>query len=204
MSRIKICGLTREEDIDHVNELKPDYVGFVFATSKRQVTPKEAIKLIEKLDKGIKKVGVFVNPSMEEARRIAEACDLDVLQFHGEEKPEDIIGFPQETWKSFRIKDQESFRELEAYSVGGYLLDTYVKGQQGGTGKAFDWNIDSNINKNKMIILAGGLSPENVEEAVRKMKPHVVDVSSGVETDGYKDFEKIKKFIEKVRRSHDS
>ncbi|SNS81529.1 phosphoribosylanthranilate isomerase [Anaerovirgula multivorans] len=204
MTRIKICGLTREEDIAYVNELKPDYVGFVFATSKRQITPKKAIKLIEKLDRRIKKVGVFVNPSMEEARRIAEACDLDVLQFHGEEKPEDIIGLPRETWKSFRIKNQESFQELEAYSVGGYLLDTYVKGQQGGTGKAFDWNIDSDINKNKMIILAGGLSSENVEEAVEKMKPHVVDVSSGVETDGCKDFEKIKKFIEKVRGSHDS
>lgn len=204
MPRVKICGLTREEDIAYANALKPDYVGFVFAPSKRQIAVEEAIKLIEKLDKNIKKVGVFVNAPMEEVRRIAAVCKLDVLQFHGEEKPQEITDFPQEVWKSFRIKDRESYQQLEAYTVGGYLLDTYVKGQQGGTGKAFDWNIDSDICRNKFIILAGGLSSENIEEALEKMNPQVVDVSSGVETDGYKDFEKIKKFIEKVRRSYDS
>ncbi|MFT9496718.1 phosphoribosylanthranilate isomerase [Anaerosolibacter sp.] len=199
MLKVKICGLTREEDIDYVNHLLPDYAGFVFAASKRQVTLEQAKKLIEKLDNRIEKVGVFVNPAMEEVRKIAECCKLDILQFHGEEKPEDIEKFTQRVWKAFRIKDVESYKELNQYEVDGYLLDSFMKGQQGGTGQAFDWYLNADIHKNKCIILAGGLSADNLQEAVKEMKPHVVDVSSGVESNGHKDFEKMKKFIEKVR-----
>lgn len=203
MVEVKVCGMMREEDIFYANELQPDYVGFIFAPSRRQITVEKAMTLVEKLDKKIKKVGVFVNPSMKEVAGIAKACGLDVLQFHGDEKPQEI-NFPlYEVWKSFRIKDSKSIEKLEDYSVEGYLLDTYVKGMQGGTGKAFNWDIVSEVAGRKPIILAGGLTPENLQKAIMKVRPKVVDVSSGIETNGYKDFNKMKIFIEKARRSYD-
>lgn len=203
MVEVKVCGMMREEDIFYANELQPDYVGFIFAPSRRQITVEKAMALVEKLDKKIKKVGVFVNPSMKEVAGIAKACGLDVLQFHGDEKPQEI-NFPlYEVWKSFRIKDSKSIEKLEDYSVEGYLLDTYVKGMQGGTGKAFNWDIVSEVAGRKPIILAGGLTPENLQKAIMKVRPKVVDVSSGIETNGYKDFNKMKIFIEKARRSYD-
>lgn len=198
--KVKICGLRREEDINYVNELKPDYVGFVFAKSKRQVTPYQGKKLIEKLDKSIKRVGVFVNSPMEEVKKIANICDLDILQFHGEESPGTLKEFQQQVWKAFRIKDDNSFKKLDNYSVEGYLLDTFVEGEEGGTGRIFDWQLIPPIQKKKFFILAGGLTVENIERAIKQVKPKVVDVSSGVEVNGYKDFNKMKKFIEKVRR----
>ncbi|SES89001.1 phosphoribosylanthranilate isomerase [Natronincola peptidivorans] len=200
MIRVKICGLTREEDIDYANKVMPDYVGFVFADSKRQVTVERAKELTEKLDKRIRKVGVFVNAPIEAVKITAERCKLDILQFHGEEKPEELKDVSQEIWKSFRIKNVDSFKELNHYKVDGYLLDTYVKGEMGGTGKAFDWNIPTSEIKDKYIILAGGLTPENVEEAIKKIRPNVVDISSGVESNGLKDLKKMKEFIERVRK----
>ncbi len=197
--KIKICGLRREEDINYVNELKPDYVGFIFAKSKRQITPYKAKKLIEQLDKSIKKVGIFVNEDKENVKQIAKDCNLDVLQFHGDEQPDDIIGFEQEIWKSFNIKDENSFKHMENYNVDGYLLDTFVEGQRGGTGKAFNWDLISHSNKERFIILAGGLNFENIDVAIKKVKPQVVDVNSGIEVDGCKDFNKMKTIIEKVR-----
>ncbi|MCK9267479.1 MAG: phosphoribosylanthranilate isomerase [Alkaliphilus sp.] len=196
---IKICGLRREEDIDYVNKLKPDYVGFVFAKSKRQVTPYKAKKLIEELDKSIKKVGVFVNQNKEHIKQIAKICNLDVLQFHGDEKPGDIVGFEQKVWKSFSIKDKSSFKYMKYYDVNGYLLDTFIEGKKGGTGKVFDWDLISCLNKDGFIILAGGLNSENIDVAIKKVRPQVVDISSGVEVDGHKDFNKMKRIIEKAR-----
>ena len=196
---IKICGLRREEDIDYVNKLEPDYVGFIFAKSKRQVTPYRAKKLIGELDKGIKRVGVFVNQNKEHIKQIAKICNLDVLQFHGDEKPGDIMGFEQKVWKSFSIKDESSFKHMEYYDVNGYLLDTFVEGKKGGTGKAFNWDLIYCLNKERFIILAGGLNFENIDVAIKKVRPQVVDISSGVEVGGCKDFNKMKRIIEKVR-----
>lgn len=198
--KIKICGLRRVEDINYVNELKPDYVGFVFAKSRRQITPYQGKKLIEKLDKRIKKVGVFVNSPIEEVKEIAHICGLDILQFHGDENPETLKGFQQEVWKSFRIKDHNSFKELDNYSVDGYLLDTFAKEEHGGTGKIFDWQLIPPEHKKKFMILAGGLTVENIRRAINEAEPKIVDVSSGVEVNGYKDFNKIKRFLKKVRR----
>ncbi|AOY75810.1 phosphoribosylanthranilate isomerase [Clostridium formicaceticum] len=200
MTAIKICGLTREEDIGYVNQLKPDYVGFVFAESKRKVTKEKAKNLIQGLEKQIKTVGVFVNTSIEEVKEIAAYCDLDILQLHGEENPSYINAFSQKVWKSFRIKNVDGLKQLEKYTTEGYLLDTYVEGAYGGTGKTLDWTAIAPLPQNKPIILAGGLTPENVEGAVKILRPYAVDVSSGVESSGYKDYEKIEKFIRKVRR----
>jgi phosphoribosylanthranilate isomerase len=199
LTKIKICGLKREEDICFVNELKPQYAGFIFAKSKRQVNKEQAAKLIKALDKSIKKVGVFLNQSMEEVKETARYCSLDILQFHGEEEPEYCRYFRKEIWKAFRVKGPDSIQDLKRYEVDGFLLDTFVEGEYGGTGKAFNWQSIMNLLENRFIILAGGLTPENVREAIHILKPAVVDVSSGVETDGVKDFEKMKKFAEKVR-----
>lgn len=199
MIKVKICGLTREEDITYVNQLKPDYVGFVFAKSKRQVSPVIVQRLKDKLDQSIKTVGVFVNTPIYEVKRVAEVCGLDIVQLHGEEKNEDIQSIPQEVWKSFRIKNIDSFQELDAYNVEGFLLDTYVEGEYGGTGKPFDWVEIPIVHREKFIILAGGLTSENVIHGIKKISPAVMDISSGVETNGYKDFDKMKQFIERVR-----
>ncbi|TCO73803.1 phosphoribosylanthranilate isomerase [Marinisporobacter balticus] len=199
MAKIKICGLKREEDILYANALKPDYVGFVFAKSTRQIDMDTAKELISKLDKSIKTVGVFLNHSVYEVNKIEKFCNLDILQFHGEEPPEFCHSYEKEVWKAFRIKDENSLKALEAYKIDGCLLDTFVKGAHGGTGKIFNWEMIANISKNKFIILAGGLTPDNVEDAIKIVKPQIVDVSSGVEVEGTKNFEKMKKLIEKVR-----
>jgi len=198
--RIKICGLRREEDIDYVNKLKPDYVGFIFAKSKRQVSVQQGMELAKKVARGIKKVGVFVNSPTKEVKEIARICELDVLQFHGEEEPDSIQNYHQDVWKAFRIKDENSFKRLDEYSVKGYLLDTFMDGEIGGTGRTFDWSLIPDVHKEKFIILAGGLVLENIISAIDMVHPHVVDINSGVEINGYKDFNKMKEIIEKVRK----
>ncbi|AKL93954.1 N-(5'-phosphoribosyl)anthranilate isomerase TrpF [Clostridium aceticum] len=199
MTAVKICGLTKKEDISYVNQLRPDYVGFVFAESKRKITKEKAKSLIQGLEKQIKTVGVFVNAPIKEVKEIAAYCDLDILQLHGEEDQAYINAFSQKVWKSFRIKNPDDLSQLQQYDTEGYLLDTYVEGEYGGTGKTLDWTGIAPLPQKRPIILAGGLTSENVEEAVKTLRPYAVDVSSGVERDGYKDYRKIEKFIRTVR-----
>ncbi|SHJ66079.1 phosphoribosylanthranilate isomerase [Geosporobacter subterraneus DSM 17957] len=199
MTKIKICGLKRKEDIQYVNQLQPDYVGFVFAKSSRQVDLSWARELIQGLDQHIKKVGIFQDMRKEAVNHIAEGCGLDVLQFHGDEEPEYCKAFQREVWKAFRIKDDESFIQMQQYAVAGYLLDTYTAGQYGGSGKTFPWELAVNIKRTGLLIAAGGLHADNVREAIRILKPDIVDVSSGVEKNGLKNFNKMRSFIEKVR-----
>lgn len=200
MVKIKICGLRRKDDIEYANELKPDYVGFVFAKSKRQIEIEQALYLINFLDKGIKKVGVFVNEPLEKVLNIAKELNLDVLQFHGDETQDYINNFKNFiVWKAIRIREKDDLKKTKEFIVNGYVFDASSKNEYGGTGKTFDWEILQNFSLNVPIILAGGLNENNVEEAIRLVKPYAVDVSSGVETEGYKDFKKMKSFIEKVR-----
>jgi len=198
--KVKICGLRRKEDIEYANELKPDYVGFVFAKSKRQVEVEQALYLIRLLDKEIKTVGVFVNEPVENALKIAQTLNLDVLQFHGDETQDYIDNFKNFTmWKAIRIKDKEDLEKTKEFKVNSFVFDTLTKNEYGGTGKTFNWEVLKGIELNVPIILAGGLNGNNVEEAIKIVNPYAVDVSSGVETEGYKDFKKMKSFIEKVR-----
>ncbi|MBE3592772.1 MAG: phosphoribosylanthranilate isomerase [Thermoanaerobacter sp.] len=200
MVKVKICGLRRKEDIEYANELKPDYVGFVFAKSKRQVEVEQALYLIRLLDKEIKTVGVFVNEPVENALKIAQTLNLDVLQFHGDETQDYIDNFKNFTvWKAIRIKDKEDLEKTKEFKVNSFVFDTFTKNEYGGTGKTFNWEVLKGFELNVPIILAGGLNENNVEEAIRIVNPYAVDVSSGVETEGYKDFKKMKSFIEKVR-----
>ncbi|MDI3534867.1 MAG: phosphoribosylanthranilate isomerase [Thermosediminibacterales bacterium] len=204
LTKVKVCGIRRPEDIEFANILNCDYVGFVFAKSPRQVTKEQVKQLCRGLDSSVKKVGVFVNSSLEDVRITAHICGLDIVQLHGEEPPDycEALEEEVEVWKAVRIKDSESLKTMENFSVKTFLLDSYSLKQYGGSGKVFDWKLALEAKKFGNIVLAGGLNPENVAEAIEIVKPMAVDVSSGVETGGYKDFNKMKRFIEKVRESN--
>lgn len=200
MIKIKICGLRRKQDIEYANMLKVDYAGFVFAPSRRRISFEEARMLIADLDTDIKKVGVFVNERREVIERACDELGLDVIQLHGDEPPENVRGFRGvSVWKAIRVENADSLKAAHNYEVDGILLDTSVIGLYGGTGLRFDLNLLEGVRFRQPVILAGGLNTDNVEEAVLKVKPFAVDVSTGVETGGYKDFEKMKKFVERVR-----
>jgi phosphoribosylanthranilate isomerase len=205
MTKIKICGLKRIEDVQYVNKYLPDYIGFVFAESKRKVTMEQAAELREGLDSRIKAVGVFVNESLDKVVEIAEKCRLDAIQLHGDEDGlyvEKLKGSIKsvEIWKAIRVKDESSLLLLNEYKVDAFVLDAFVEGAYGGVGKVFDWKLAKLAKEYGRIIVAGGLSVDNVSGAVELVMPYGVDVSSNVETDGVKDELKIQGFIEKVRK----
>ncbi len=198
MSRIKICGLSRIEDIEYVNCAKPDYAGFVinFPKSHRNVPLGRLVELSHMVDKDIKKVGVFVNQEAEEIARIAEMAELDYIQLHGNEDEAYIEYIKNITKvpviKAFVIKEKEDVRKAKASKADYILLDS---GQ--GSGQDFDWRLLEEIDRD--FFLAGGISTENIETALRNVKPYAVDVSSGVETSGIKD---IKKIMDIVQLAH--
>ncbi len=199
MTKVKICGLSREEDVQYANELLPDYIGFVFAKkSIRYVRPETARCLKNGLDCKIGAVGVFVNATIEQICSLIENGTIDTIQLHGGEDNGYINELKQRTGapiiKAFGISSQEDIN-IASKSVADYVL---LDSGSGGTGKVFDWAMISNFNRG--FFLAGGLSPENVDMAIKDYKPFAVDISSGVETGGYKDYEKMKEFIERVRR----
>lgn len=214
MTLVKVCGIRRIEDVQFLNELKPEYAGFVFCKSKRQINLELGAQLIKKLDKNIKRVGVFQNSPLEEVRNTAEVLKLDVIQLHGMEDENYIKGlFPFKIWKSISIdvshdlKDDVKIKFYEneinkicRYDVEAVIIDSGVKGSSGGTGMSFNWEILNNLNINKKLVLAGGLNFYNITQAIKIVKPYAVDVSSGVEENGIKSFEKIKQFIDKVRK----
>lgn len=201
MTQVKICGIKREIDVEYINKYLPTYAGFVFAGTKRKLSPEIAGNLCRLTDSRIKKVGVFVNEEFENLLNIASLCKLDVIQLHGGETPEYVqkaknAGY--EVWKAFRIQDRSIFEEIKKYNADKYLLDAYVKDEYGGSGVTFDWSI---IKNGENIVLAGGLTGGNVNDAIAIAKPYCVDVSSGVEDEfGYKDEQKIREFMEVVSR----
>ena len=201
MTKIKICGLTRMEDADWANELLPDYVGLMFAESRRRITPETAARIAGDIDHAVKRVGVFVNPTMDEIQDVLDTCPLDILQLHGEESPAfcEKTGMP--VWKAFRMRTPKVLEELDAYNVDAYILDGWHPDSHGGTNTTFPWEWAQRYDfKDKKVILAGGLTPQNVTEAIQRISPWAVDVSSGVETAGIKNTAKIAAFIERVRQ----
>ncbi len=213
--KVKICGIKEILYAIEVAKAGADFVGFVFAPSKRQITPEKAQEIIQALRKEfpaqLLTVGVFVNTSPDEINAIADFCNLDIVQLSGNEPKEYFREIKKPIIKAVHLKDQsvsEILAEIEAgYKYLGssitddlvYLLDSQVKGMYGGTGKTFDWNLAREVASQFPVILAGGLSPENVSKAVKKVSPWGIDVSSGVETNGVKDVSKIKKFIKMAR-----
>ena len=195
--KIKICGLTRTADIETVNMLLPDYIGFVFwEKSRRNLKEDAAAELKKQLDKRIKAVGVFVDEDSEKILSLVEKGIIDIIQLHGNEDEEYIDYLRQRTdaeiIKAFNVGIPGSLEKAEQSSADYIMLDPGK-----GDGNTFDWQMLGAMKR--PYFLAGGLSPENVGEAIRLLKPYAVDVSSGVETDGLKDPEKMKAFTEKVR-----
>ncbi|NMM63648.1 phosphoribosylanthranilate isomerase [Clostridium sp. P21] len=214
MTLVKVCGIRRIEDVEFLNKLRPEYAGFVFCKSKRQINLETGKQLIKKLDAGIKRVGVFQDNSLKEVRNIAETLRLDVIQLHGREAENYIKQLRQfNIWKSISIDVSDSLEEVNdkvkfyeekinkicECGIEAVLIDSSVKGASGGTGISFNWNVLNNLNVSGKIVLAGGLNFYNITQAIKIVKPYAVDVSSGVEEDGIKSFEKMKQFIEKVR-----
>lgn len=206
MTKIKICGIINKEDALWAINLGVDALGFVFADSPRKVSPRIAQEIIEFLPPFISSVGVFVNEDREKVKEIARNCNLTTLQFHGEESPSYCQGFRKKVVKAFRIKDESILKKISQYKVDAYLLDTYSPEGYGGTGKTFNWDIARKIKELGIpVVLSGGLNPANVKEAINKVRPYAVDVSSGVEKEkGKKDPEKLKNFVKIVRELNES
>ncbi|MBR3171701.1 MAG: phosphoribosylanthranilate isomerase [Lachnospiraceae bacterium] len=197
MTKIKFCGLTGDCDLEAANELRPEYIGFVFAPkSKRYVTPERAAELKRQLAAGIKAVGVFVNDDLYHVAELLNRGIIDIAQLHGSEDEEYIRHLRQLTGKpvirAYRIKTAEDIAEAEKCTADHVLLDSGA-----GTGEMFDWKLIKNMKR--PYFLAGGLSPDNVENAVEQLSPYAVDVSSGIETDGVKDKAKMAAFAAAVR-----
>ena len=214
--KIKFCGLRRPEDIEYANQTRPDYIGFVFAKSKRQVSPELAGQLGLRLMEGIKRVGVFVNAPLEEIFEAVRQAKLDVVQLHGDEGPEEIravremlvgvgtgtIGRIPEIWKAVRTTDAAVLLAADGLDVDRLLLDAFTPGMAGGTGVVADWNMIRGVKGQltKPFFLAGGLNAGNLEEAIRAVEPYGIDLSSGIETDGFKDLAKMEGIIEIIER----
>jgi phosphoribosylanthranilate isomerase len=203
MIRVKICGITNLKDALLACELGADALGFNFyPESPRYITPEDAWHIICQLPPLVLSVGVFVDAELDVVNRLAGLVGLDWVQLHGQETPEYCLGTEHRVIKAIRLKDQESLASVAPYrnTVQAFLLDTYRADLVGGTGETFDWSLARQAQKYGPIILAGGLTPENVAQAIEAARPQAVDVASGVESSpGKKDPEKLRAFFAAVR-----
>ncbi|MEL0222795.1 MAG: phosphoribosylanthranilate isomerase [Litorivicinaceae bacterium] len=201
MTRVKFCGFTHQDDVAQAVALGADALGFVFyGPSSRYVSPEHAQTLTRSVPAFVTRVGLFVNEEAETVQRIFEIARLNLIQYHGEESPEfcDAIGLPY--IKAFRVRKGMDLRtEMDRYpNASGFLLDAYVKGQPGGTGERFDWELIPQ--SHAPIILAGGLTPDNAKDAIDQVAPWALDVSGGIETKpGRKDPDKMARFMNACR-----
>lgn len=199
--KVKICGITSLESALFAAESGADALGFVFANSKRHITPERARDIIKELPSMVWKVGVFVNEDAETVQHIAKFAGLTHIQLHGQEKPEEYAELKLPIIKSISVFVKEDIEKTESLMADYLLLDSPPGKYVGGNGVAFDWNLAHTTDElQKSIILAGGLTPENVSKAIRMINPYMVDVSSGVETAGIKDPSKIRTFIANAKR----
>jgi phosphoribosylanthranilate isomerase len=200
MVRVKICGVTSPAIARAAAAAGADAIGLVFAPSRRQVSVEEARAIAAALPPFVTKVGVFVDAEPRRIRAIADAVRLDAVQLHGGEPPAAAAALGLPVIKAVRMRDAAAVEALRAYRVAAFLLDSFEPDLAGGTGKPFDWTLAAGLAAPAPIILAGGLTAENVEQALEVVRPYGVDVSSGVETEGRKDPVKIREFIARVRR----
>lgn len=201
--KIKICGIKNRNEIAIINRCQPDYMGFIFANSSRQVLREEAREMKKQLSKAILSVGVFVNASLEKIVEICEDKTIDLIQLHGDEGKDFIqalrMQVPQKIIKAVRVKDRETIVKAQMNQADYLLLDTYVEHQYGGSGKTFDYELIPE--KMPDYFLAGGLNSTNVKDAISLCRPYCVDVNSGVESNGMKDEVKIREIIELIRQN---
>jgi phosphoribosylanthranilate isomerase len=198
MVQVKICGITRLEDAQAAVDAGADALGFVFyPPSPRYITPEQAAQIIRALPPFVTTVGLFVDVALDHVNGMAARCGLDRIQLHGRETPEFCRQLTRPVIKAIRIKNAESLTHVPDYKVSAYLLDAYVEGAlPGGTGASFSWELAARAMPYGPVILAGGLTPENVEVAIAQIRPYGVDVSSGVErAPGIKDHQKVREFI---------
>ncbi len=199
MIRIKICGITNLEDALLAADLGAHALGFIFyPKSPRKVAPEAAREIIRRLPPFVVSVGVFVDEDAAMVRDLAASLGLDWVQLHGQESPDYCRSLGRRVIKGCRVQDESSLAGLAPYqgAVQAFLLDTYKKGQAGGTGESFDWRLAREARKYGPIILAGGLTPENIGRAISEAQPQAVDVASGVEAaPGKKDPEKLRAFF---------
>ena len=207
MVKVKFCGIRRREDILCVNVLMPDYIGFVFAESKRRVSPETAASLRRELTSGIKVVGVFVNEPLEMIAKITQKVGLDIVQLHGEEGSAFAktlkTKLPKtEIWKAVRAEDMKTILAAKDYPADCLLFDAFSKEGRGGTGETADWKLLRSRSGmiNSCFFLAGGLNAANIAHAVSCVDPYGVDLSSGIETDGFKDPEKMREILSIVKK----
>ena len=200
MVKVKICGITNLGDALVAVEFGADALGFVFFKgSPRYIPPDDARQITLRLPPFITTVGVFVDENPEEVERIMKHAAIDMAQFHGHESPEACV-IDRRVIKAVRIKELTDLDALRHYRVSAFLLDTYTPESFGGTGQIFNWEIAVDAKQFGKIVLAGGLNPDNIEKAIRRVRPYAVDVSSGVEEEkGKKDHTKLKLFIERAK-----
>ncbi|WP_028306444.1 phosphoribosylanthranilate isomerase [Desulfitibacter alkalitolerans] len=211
MTWIKICGITNLLDAQEAVLLGADALGFIFADSKRKVKPQAAKEIIDLLPGHVEKIGVFLDEKAQEVEAAARFCGLTGLQLHGSESPKYCKGFAQyKVIKAFRVNERMGWEEIGPYAASGVvdriLLDTYVEGIPGGTGKTFPWRLVPQLRKSLTrdmpVIAAGGINPLNVLQAIKEANPFGIDVGSGVERQaGVKDHEKLKQLIYQVKKS---
>ncbi|MDR1754643.1 MAG: phosphoribosylanthranilate isomerase [Eubacterium sp.] len=197
MTKVKVCGIKSPNDIYAVNLFKPDYIGFVFAESKRKVTGDQALALRKILLPEIIPIGVFVNESADNIAVLAKNGVIDIIQLHGNETEDFILEVKEKTGKqvikAVGVEKQEDIERWRKSSSDYLLFDYKIPGE----GQRFDWNLITKTDK--PFFLAGGINPDNVEAAIKFINPFAVDVSSGVETNGVKDSEKIDLFIRRTK-----
>ena len=199
--KVKICGMTNLKDVKVAVDGGVDAVGFIFyKKSPRSVTMQAVRKIVLELPPFVDSVGVFVNETAEQINKIADRCNLDRVQLHGNESPTFCKKIRRRVIKAIRVKDIQALKKLSDYPVSSFLLDTFSEDQYGGTGRVFDWNLAYPAKKYGPIILAGGLTPNNVRQAIQRIQPYGVDVCSGVESQpGIKDHKKMQIFLKNVK-----
>ncbi|WP_028402633.1 phosphoribosylanthranilate isomerase [Ectobacillus panaciterrae] len=199
--KVKVCGITDVETAKKACEYGADAIGFVFAPSKRKVTPDQAQSIIKQLPNGVLKIGVFVNEQAERVQEIAAYCGLDYVQLHGDEDACYLQRLNLPAIKAFGVASEEDVQKALQYEAEYILLDSPKGAYHGGNGKVFPWELLDNLSEEqrKRVIVAGGLGSHNVQEAIQLVRPYMVDASSSLETDGKKDVQKIKQFIQTVK-----
>lgn len=197
---VKMCGIRREEDVEYANEVCPDYIGFIFADSPRKVSWEDAASFRKDLKKEIRCVGVFVNETPEKIAEIAARVPLDAVQLHGDETEEDIRHLrslcDKEIWKAARVRSKDDIQKVQTLPADRILLDSFSKEAYGGTGRTINLDILSESEITKPYFLAGGLNTGNLKGILEAIHPEGIDISSGIETNGYKDLDKMKKIME--------
>ena len=199
--KVKICGMTNLSDVKAAVDGGVDAVGFIFyKKSPRSVTMQTVREIVLELPPFVDSVGVFVDEKAEQINKIADRCNLDRVQLHGNESPTFCKKIRRRVIKAIRVKDIQSLKKLSDYPVSSFLLDTFSEDQYGGTGRVFDWNLAFPAKKYGPIILAGGLTPNNVRQAIQRIQPYGVDVCSGVESQpGIKAHKKMQAFLKNVK-----